>query len=182
MIDNLNKIYLETIYPEKNNIVSVYASDKNKNYVYEFNLNKFENIPIEYKNVGIFYSAKNDDPNHVLNQLNSRIKKDYTHEDLLIITKRLIDYYLKNTNSFHFNQSFLVQSKSYPEFQLPIQITENHIDIFEKQELNKKYMNIFNCKYFCFIYTVLLPNMISINKNDEFVIVESKQIKKVFIK
>lgn len=179
--EELNSIYLETIYPIKNNILTVYAKDKNKDYVYDFNLNKFENIPAVYKNVTIFYSAKNKDPNHVLNQLNKRIEKEYSHNDLLTISKRLIDYYLKNKNNFHFNQSFLVQSKSYPEFQLPIQITENHIDTFEKIELNEKYENIFNSKYFCFIYTVLLTDMISVNENDQQIIVESSNLKKVII-
>lgn len=177
--EELNNIYLETIYPIKNNILTIYAKDKNKEYVYDFNLNKFENIPTEYKNTSIFYSAKNKDPNHVLNKLNTRIDKKYTHNDLLIVTKRLIDYYLKNKNSINFNQSFLVQSKSYPEFQLSVQMTENHIDTFDKLELNDKYGNIFNSKYFCFIYTVLLPDMVSVNKNDRIVNVESIQYQKV---
>ena len=182
MNNELNKIYLETIYPEKNNILTIHVTNKNKSYDYEFNLNNFENIPMEYKNVTIFYSAKNKDPNHVLNQLNSRINKNYSHNDLLIITKRTIDYYFKNIKNVNFNQSFLVQSKSYPEFQVPIQITENNINIFDKQELNEKYGNIFNNKYFCFIYTILLPDMISVNENDKLIIVESKEFKKVFVK
>lgn len=171
-------IYLETIYPIQNNILSISARDNNgKQFIYKFNFNQNKILPQMYKNVSIFNSGLNKDLNHVLNRINQRLNKQYTFNDILIIVKKAIDYYLNNINNFKFNQSFLICSKQYPNIKMVIQITKNNIELQDKIELSERYNNIFYCDYFCFIYTILTQNMISNNQYDkELILEESKEI------
>lgn len=175
-MEKFNNLFLETIYKDKlnNNILTITSLNKNKKFEYQFNLNKIDKLPYLYKNVAVFASAKNNDLFHLINRKNNRAS-NYTIDNIIFIVNNALDYFLKNKNkiNFKFNQSFLVTSKSFSDIKLSIQITENNIELVDKINLDQIYGNLFYSQYFCFIYTILLNNMVSNNKFDKEIVVEN---------
>lgn len=112
--------------------------------------------PIIYKDVCICVSALNDDVMHVINRLKKRTKGKYDINTIITIIKRYIDKDLNFSNLFN-NKNRDIYSCSIisKEFNLiKVQVT------FERNNARDMFSDgIENCKYFCFIYTVLLGKM-----------------------
>jgi hypothetical protein len=153
-MNNLKNEYLKIIFEENGIKILCLPSEIKK-----FNFKSF--TPFEYHSVSIFQSAMHEDINHVLNQLNKRMKYDYTIDDIFLIVKRGIDEFLKlnKTNKFNSKQSFNIISKSYPDIKIACAIERNLIKndliYLNPNEDNTLYHN----EYFCFIYTVLQSSM-----------------------
>lgn len=176
--DNLNEIYLETIYPIKDNKLTVSYIENNKSRNIIFNLFNADNIiPAIYKNVSIFYSAMNKDIFHTITRSNNRTSKKYNHTDFLFIAQKTFDYYLLNHQKSKFNseQTFYVHSKSHSDIIVPIQINKNKLSIEDKMSLSETYGKLFYSQYFLFIYTTLKNTMSSHNSRDIEITVENKQ-------
>lgn len=112
--------------------------------------------PIIYKDVCICVSALNDDIMHVINRLKKRTKELYDINTVITIIKRYIDKDLNFNDLFNDkNRDIYSCSIVSKEFNLiKVQVT------FERNNARDIFSNgIENCKYFCFIYTVLLGEM-----------------------
>ena len=137
-----------------NKIIDEMKYINGENAVYKINDEAFE--PIIYKDVCICASSLNSDLFHVLNRINKRTNGKYTLETILTIIKRYIDKDLNLEKLFRNKKrktySCSIQSKEFNLVKVQVTFERNNArDIFSS--------GIENCKYFCFIYTILDKEM-----------------------
>ena len=123
------------------------ASDKINDEAFE---------PVVYKDICICASSLNSDLFHILNRLSKRTNGKYTLNTILTIIKRYIDKDLNLEKLFMDKNrkvySCSIQSKEFNLVKVQVTFERNNArDIFSS--------GIENCKYFCFIYTILDKGM-----------------------
>lgn len=157
-----NELY-DKIINEMKIISSPYSSYK---------INDDAMTPIIFNDVCICVSALNKDLFHVLKRIDERSKSKYNIDTVILIIKR----YLSDKN----NLKQLFSNKTRKIYSCSIQSKEfNLIKVqvmFEKNEARDIFSNgIENCKYFCFIYTILSKDMPEY-ESDMKLLVESNDV------
>ena len=153
-----------------NKIISEMVYINSPNASYKINDSVFN--PIIYKDICICASALNPDLKHVINRLKKRTNNKYDINTIIEIIKRYINKDIDLSNLFkNDNKRYCSCSIQSTEFNLiTVQV------VFEKNLARDIFSTgIENCKYFCFIHTILSKNMTA-DSRDKELLVESNNI------
>ena len=128
--------------------------------------------PVVYRDTCICFSSLNKNLDHVVQRIYERTDGRYNIDTILKIVKRYIDkdssfkklFTQKNRNIY----SCSIQSKEFNLIKVQVTFEKNNArDIFSS--------GVENCKYFCFIYTILSKDMKEHN-DDIKLLVESSDV------